>query len=304
MAISKTPPVIALHNVSKRYGEVQAVQEISLSIAPGETVALLGPNGAGKSTTLALMLGLRRPSRGQIQLFGENPSVARRSRRIGVMLQESGLPSLFTVNELLELFGRFHEHSMQTQAALEMVGLEKQAKTRLGNLSGGQKQRVYFALALIGNPDLLFLDEPTTGLDVTARQSFWEQMHLVMARGKTIILTTHNLEEADALATRVVVINQGQIIADDTPEHIKQSVGGKLVSFFSTQVSDEEMQTWPDILHLRVTGSHFEIYTMHAESFLARLFGCGYDITDLQVVGAGLEEAFLALTAGKERQAL
>src|SRR5690348_6528236 len=214
MATGIATLAVELNNVTKNYGSVQALKGVNLKVEKGEVVAILGPNGAGKPTSIALMLGMRRPSSGSVALFGENPRLANHRKHIGVMLQESGVPDSLKVRELVELFGRFHDNPMVTQEAIKMAGLAEKANTRLGRLSGGQKQRVYFALALVGNPDVLFLDEPTTGLDVEARRNFWEQINQQVAQGKTIILTTHNLEEADALARRVVVINQGQIIAD------------------------------------------------------------------------------------------
>ena len=242
MATHTATLAVELQNVTKNYGSTQALKGISLKVEPGEVVAFLGPNGAGKSTSIALMLGMRRPSSGSVTLFGENPRLANHRKHIGVMLQESGVPETLKVRELVELFGRFHDNPMVTLEAIKMAGLEEKANTRLGRLSGGQKQRVYFALALVGNPDVLFLDEPTTGLDVESRRNFWEQIHHQVTQGKTIILTTHNLEEADALAKRIIVINQGQIIADGTPDDIKGQVGGKHVRFRAPNITIEDLR--------------------------------------------------------------
>jgi len=217
MTTRTATPAVELEQVTKNYGSVQALKGISLTVEPGEVVAILGPNGAGKTTTISLMIGMRRPSSGRVMLFGENPRLARDREHIGVMLQESGVPGTLKVHELVELFRRFHDHPMTTQEAIKMAGLEEKSHARLAQLSGGQKQRVYFALALVGNPEVLFLDEPTTGLDVESRLAFWEQITHQIAQEKTIILTTHNLEEADALARRIVLINLGQMIADGTP---------------------------------------------------------------------------------------
>ncbi len=289
-------PAVELDNVTKNYGNVQALKGVSLAVEPGEVVAILGPNGAGKSTSIALMLGMRRPSSGSVALFGENPRLANHRKRIGVMLQESGIPETLKVRELVELFGRFHDNPMLTQEAIKMAGLEDKANARLGRLSGGQKQRVYFALALVGNPDVLFLDEPTTGLDVESRRNFWDQIDKQVAWGKTIILTTHNLEEADALARRIVVINQGQVIADGTPEQIKSHVGGKYIRFRAPNVALEDLRALADGQTVRLVGNKFEIYTKQPEDILAALFRDGAELSDLEVVGAGLEEAFLSLT--------
>ena len=290
-------PAVQLENVTKNYGSVQALKGISLTVEKGEVVAFLGPNGAGKSTSIALMLGMRRPSSGNVLLFGENPRLANNRKYIGAMLQESGVPDTLKVRELVELFGRFHDNPMVTQEAIKMAGLEEKANTRIGRLSGGQKQRVYFALALVGNPDVLFLDEPTTGLDVEARRNFWDQINNQIAQGKTIILTTHNLEEADALARRIIVINQGQIIADGTPDEIKSHVGGKHVRFRASNITLEELRMLVGGQSVRLLGNKFEIYTKEPEALLATLFQQGAGLSDLEVVGAGLEEAFLALTS-------
>ncbi|HLL78608.1 MAG TPA: ABC transporter ATP-binding protein [Ktedonobacteraceae bacterium] len=297
MATAITTPAVELQNVTKNYGSVQALKGINLRVERGEVVAVLGPNGAGKSTSIALMLGMRRATSGSVLLFGENPRLANHRKRIGVMLQESGVPETLKVRELVELFGRFHDNPMVTQEAIKMAGLADKANTRLARLSGGQKQRVYFALALVGNPDVLFLDEPTTGLDVESRHNFWDQIERQVAQGKTIILTTHNLEEADALAKRIVVINQGQIIADGTPDEIKGSVGGKHVRFRASNMTIDELSEIAGAQSIHLLGSKFEILTREPESLLAALFRRGAELSDLEVVGAGLEEAFLTLTS-------
>jgi ABC-2 type transport system ATP-binding protein len=303
MATSTTVPAVELINVTKHYGSVQALKGVSLTVHPGEVVAVLGPNGAGKSTSIALMLGMRRPTSGSVSLFGRNPRLANHRKRIGVMLQESGVPETLKVRELVELFGRFHDNPMVTQEAIKVAGLEEKANTRLSRLSGGQKQRVYFALAVVGNPDVLFLDEPTTGLDVESRRNFWDQINIQVQRGKTIILTTHNLEEADALAKRIVVINQGEIIVDGTPDEIKGHVGGKHVRFHAPNLSIEDLQTLAGVQSVQLLNKKFEIYTKQPEAILATLFKDGAELSDLEVEGAGLEEAFLALTGNGQHTA-
>lgn len=306
MATRITIPAVELQQVTKKYSSVQVLKGISLAIEPGEVVAILGPNGAGKTTAISLMIGMRRPTSGRITLFGENPRLADHRKHIGVMLQESGVPATLKVRELVELFGHFHDHPMTTQEALKMAGLEEKSNSRLGRLSGGQKQRVYFALALVGNPEVLFLDEPTTGLDVESRLVFWEQINHQIAQGKTIILTTHNLEEADALARRIVLINQGQIIADGTPQEIKGHVSGKRVSFRASHLTLEELQALVGAPPCQLRGNIFEILTRDPGPVLATLSEHGVELSDLEVVGAGLEEAFLLLTGtgGLEEKAL
>ena len=303
MATNTAVPAVELQHVSKNYGSVQALKDVSLTVERGEVVAVLGPNGAGKSTSIALMLGMRKVNSGSVALFGENPRLANHRKRVGVMLQESGVPETLKVRELVELFGRFHDNPMVAQEAIKMAGLEEKANSRLGRLSGGQKQRVYFALALVGNPDVLFLDEPTTGLDVEARRKFWEQINGQIDQGKTVILTTHNLEEADALARRIVVINEGQIIADGTPDEIKGHVGGKHVRFRASNVTGEELRVLAGRDFKQLPGNKFEVYTKEPEALLASLFRQGAELSDLEVVGAGLEEAFLSLTSNGKHAA-
>ena len=296
MTASTATLAVELHHVTKNYGNVQALKDMSFKVEPGEVIAFLGPNGAGKSTAIALMLGMRRPTSGSVTLFGENPRLANHRKHIGVMLQESGVPETLKVRELVELFGRFHDNSMITQEAVKMAGLADKANTRIGRLSGGQKQRVYFALALVGNPAALLLEEPTTGLDVQARRNFWDQINMQIKQGKTVILTTHNLEEADALAKRIIVINQGQIIADGTPDEIKGHVGGKHIRFRAANRTIEDLDELAGVQFRQRTDNKFEIYTKQPEAILAFLFKNEVELSDLEVVGAGLEEAFLALT--------
>ena len=303
MPIDAPTPAVELKNVTKSYGSVQALKGISLRVDAGEVVAFLGPNGAGKSTAIALMLGMRRPTGGSVLLFGQSPRIASHRKRLGVMLQEPGAPEVLTVRELVELFGRFHDYPLPTADAIAMAGLTPQATTRLGRLSGGQKQRVYFALALVGDPDVLFLDEPTSGLDVEARRNFWDQITLQTAARKTIILTTHNLEEADALARRIVVINQGQIIADGTPEAIKARVGGKHVRFRAPGVTLDQLRGLPGVQSVRDLGGKFELFATQPEAVLSSLFQSGAALSDLEVVGAGLEQAFLTLTGNSQQVA-
>jgi len=289
-------PAIELKNVVKNYGKVKALNSISLRIEPGEVVALLGPNGAGKSTAISLMLGLRPPTSGSVSIYGANPRDAHTRYRIGAMLQESGVPTMLSVREVVALFGHFYRNAMSTDAALKMAQLVDKANTRVGKLSGGQKQRLYFALALVGNPDVLFLDEPTSGLDVEARRNFWEYIGNLIDGGKTIILTTHNLEEADALAKRIVMINLGEIVAEGTPEQIKRHVGGKRIRFRAASSAETALGTLVGVQHVDRLNDRYDLYSMDPEATLATLFNGDIAISDVEVVGAGLEEAFLSIT--------
>src|SRR5881409_573711 len=204
-------PAAELVNASKRYGEVEAVRDVSFVIEPGEVVAMLGPNGAGKTTSISLMLGLRQPTSGTVRLFGLPPTDRRARSRAGVMLQESGTPGVLTVRELIELFGTYYPSPLPTDRAIAMAGLADKADARVVTLSGGQRQRLYFTLAICGNPDVLFLDEPTAGMDVEARRAFVASTQALADAGKTIVFTTHYLKEAEELARRIVVVDQGLV---------------------------------------------------------------------------------------------
>ena len=239
-------PLIAVSEVSKNYGEVRAVRGISLTVESGEVVAMLGPNGAGKTTLISLILGTRKPTSGSARLFGLDPRDLKARGRIGVMLQESGVPGMLKVEEIVRLFGSYYPAPLKTSEAIAMAGLTEKAKNLVKDLSGGQRQRLYLALAVCGDPEVLFLDEPTVGMDVEGRRNFIQQIADFAARGRTVVLTTHYLEEADQLARRVVVIDHGQVVADSTPEAIKARVAGKRVTFTTVKpLADSDLADLP-----------------------------------------------------------
>src|SRR5262252_8726790 len=224
-------PVVELIAAHKRYGAVEALRGVDLGIQPGEAVALLGPNGAGKTTTISLMLGLRRPTSGSVLLFGLDPTDRRARSRAGVMLQESGVMGVLTVRETIRLFRSYYPHPLPLGEILALAGLEEVADRRVTRLSGGQRQRLYFALAICGDPEVLFLDEPTVGMDVEARRAFLAGMRAASSAGKTIVFTTHYLREAEELAQRIIVVDHGVVIADAAPRDLMARVAGKRVSF-------------------------------------------------------------------------
>lgn len=285
-------PAVELSNVSKRFGEVQALQEVSFTINAGEVVAMLGPNGAGKTTSISIMLGTRLPNAGKALLFGMQPRDLRARKRIGVMLQESGVPGMLKVEEIVELFGSYYPAPLPATQAIAMAGLQEKAKSLVKDLSGGQRQRLYFALAVCGNPDVLFLDEPTVGMDVEGRRRFIDEIGNLATQGRTVVLTTHYLEEADQLARRVIVIDRGRIIADSTPAEIKSRVAGKRITFTTTQQLPEGLP----LTGLRVEGTRVRLLTNEPESVLRELFSRGIEMQQLEVSGADLEEAFVAMT--------
>ena len=294
-------PVVELKGVSKRYGSVLALDNVSFAIAPGEVVAMLGPNGAGKTTSISVILGSRKPTSGTARLFGLDPRDLKARSRIGVMLQESGVPGMLRVREIVDLFASYYPSPLPVAESIRIAGLEEKAGALVKDLSGGQRQRLYLALAICGNPDVLFLDEPTVGMDVEGRRNFLSQIASYASRGRTVVLTTHYLEEADQLAQRVIVIDHGKLIADSTPAEIKARVAGKHVVFTSSRTLSEA-----DLAGLPLTGHQLDdhrvkLLTNDPETVLRELFGRGIDMTNLEVAGADLEEAFLAMTHHAEK---
>ena len=277
---------------------MEALRGVSIAVRPGELVGLLGPDGAGKTTAISLMIGLRRPTSGRARLFGLDPNDLRARSRTGVMLQESGIPLTLRVREVVELFRTYYPSPLATEKVLEMADLGEFQQKLVKNLSGGQRQRVYFALAICGDPDALFLDEPTVGLDSATRRSFWGQVRSFKQRGKSIVLTTHYLDEADALADRVIVIDHGVIVAEDTPEAIRGRVPGKKVSFLAEGTTAATLAGLP-VETVAIEGPRVSFLTSQPEEVLRRLFERGAAISDLEVAGAGLEEAVLVLTGGR-----
>ncbi len=290
-----TGEVAVLENVSKRYGNVTALDNVSLTLRPGEVLALLGPNGAGKTTAVSLLLGLARPDSGLVRLFGGSPQDAASRTRVGVMLQLSGVPETLTVAEHLKLFAAYYPRPLPLGEVLERTGLVGLERRLYGKLSGGQKQRLHLALALVGDPDLLCLDEPTTGLDVGSRRALWDGVHAIISQGKTVLLTTHYLEEADALADRIVVLTEGRIRAEGTPTAIKEQVAGRRVRCV-TKLPLESVQALPGVRHVRRDGDVTEVLVAEPEPVVRILLERDPNLSGLEVTSAGLEEAFLALT--------
>jgi len=288
-----------LVNATKRYGSVEALKGVSLEIELGDVVAMLGPNGAGKTTSISLLLGLRKPTSGQALLFGLKPDDLNARSRVGVMLQESGIPAMLKVNEIVDLFRSYYPKPMGRDHAIAMAGLEEKTNALVKELSGGQRQRLYFALAVCGDPEVLFLDEPTVGMDVEGRRSFIERIAEFAQMGRTVVLTTHYLEEADQLAKRVVVIDRGVVIADASPQEIKSRVAGKRVRFAAASLTDEDLEGLP-VTTSTVADHHVQLLTNQPEAVLRELFRRGIEISDLEVSGADLEDAFISLTTHKE----
>jgi len=293
-------PVVELVAARKRFGNVEAVRGVDLTIEPGEVVAMLGPNGAGKTTSISLMLGLRQPTSGVARLFGLPPDDRRARSRCGVMLQESGVTAVLTVAEIVDLFRGYYPAPLPTERVLALAGLTDKAGIFTGRLSGGERQRLYFALAICGDPEALFLDEPSVGMDVTARRGMVETIRAFAAAGKTIVLTTHYLDEADQLARRIVVIDHGVVIADAPPLQIKARVASKRVSFSTTPPLTDELLAALPARVLERDGARVRLLSGEPERVLQILFERGVRVHELEVVGADLEEAFVSLTRGRE----
>ncbi|RIH83148.1 Daunorubicin/doxorubicin resistance ATP-binding protein DrrA [Calidithermus terrae] len=291
--------VIEMQGVSKRYGKLEALRGVSLEVGAGEVVAFLGPNGAGKTTAISIMLGQKLPDSGTVRLFGHRPDLPEARGRVGVMLQESGLPQSLTVEEIVELFARYYPYRLPTQEVLERADLLEKRRAQVSQLSGGQKQRLYFALAVVGDPDLIFLDEPTVAMDVEARRAFWEQVRGFAALGKTILFSTHYLEEADANADRVVVLHQGRVLHSGTPAQVKRRVAAKTVRL-RTDAPLERLQALPGAQRLEQENGHVLVYSNEPEAFLGELVRRGYSMSDLTVKDTDLEAAFVSLTGRLE----
>jgi ABC-2 type transport system ATP-binding protein len=287
--------IASLHAASKNFGDVQALRQVNFAVRAGELVALLGPNGAGKTTAVKLFLGLAKPTAGTVSVFGGDPVDPQVRTRIGAMLQVARVPETLRVREHIDLFSSYYPKPLPLAETLALAGLEEIKNREFGELSGGQRQRVLFALALCGDPDILFLDEPTVGLDVESRRGLWEEIRKLIARGKAVLLTTHYLEEADALADRVVVINRGEIIARGTPAEIKASTAGRRIRCLSF-LDLETVRGLPGVIEVRRDRDALEIRAAQAEPILRELLMRDPELSAIEVTSAGLEEAFLALT--------
>lgn len=291
------PPlsVAQTRGLTKMYGQVTALRDVNLSLHRGELLALLGPNGAGKTTLVRMLLGMASPDAGKVSVFGADPREEAMRYRVGAMLQVARVPETLKVREHVDLFSSYYPSPLPIAETLRIAGLTELKDRRFGELSGGQRQRVLFAIAICGDPDLLFLDEPTVGLDVEARRLMWGQIRSLVSRGKTVLLTTHYLNEADALADRVLVLQHGRIVAEGTPTEIKSRTIGKQVRFVS-QLGLDEIRSIPGVLSATVDRQKFELQVQAAEPVVKELLQRDSWLADLEVTSAGLEEAFLALT--------
>ncbi|MET9384055.1 ABC transporter ATP-binding protein [Streptomyces sp. NPDC002928] len=294
--------VVGFDQVSKSYGTVRAVDGLTLRLHPGETVALLGPNGAGKSTTLDLLLGLKHADSGTVRVFGTSPREAIVAGHVGAMLQSGGLMDEVTVGELVKLACDLHPKPYRASDVLARAGISQIADRKVDKLSGGQSQRVRFALATAGDSDLIVLDEPTTGMDVSARQAFWATMREQADQGRTVLFATHYLEEADAIADRVLVLHRGRLLADGTAAEIKAKAGARRISFdlHDSPIDEAPLRALPFLTSIDISGQTIRIQSTDADATVHALYGLGVYPRNLEVAGLGLEQAFVAITEAEE----
>ena len=292
----------SLSGVRKRFGKVQALDGFDLEVKRGELLAVLGPNGAGKSTAISLLLGLQTADEGSAELFGHAPQEIDGRRRIGVMMQEVALASAMRPRELLAQVASYYPIPYDVDAVIARLSLQGLLKRPYGKLSGGQKRQVQFALAICGRPELLFLDEPTVGLDVQAREALWKVIRELLHEGCSIVLTTHYLEEAEALANRVVVMARGRLVTSGSVDEIRANVSHKQVSCV-TRLNADTVRAWPEVLRLDMERDRMQITTRSAEVVLVRLFREDPALSDVEVKRAGLAEAFTELTNEKNKEA-
>ncbi len=286
--------IAQVNQVNKYFGEKQVLNDVNMSLYEGEVLAILGPNGAGKTTLINLMLGRLSLSAGTMEIFGRQPGDIQVKRLCGTMLQVSSLPDMSTVAEHIQLFQSYYADPMAYDDVIALSGLEKVQDQYSKNLSGGQKQRLLFALAICGNPQLLFLDEPSVGMDINARKSLWKTIIDLKNKGKTIVLTTHYLEEADQLADRIVMLNQGQVIYHGTPDDVKSRINRRKICFVSTDTIDQFVDLAPGDV-IESSGKFFYIHSDDPVATLKKLFDKTDNITDLSITAAALEDAFILL---------
>ncbi|MFN7387783.1 MAG: ABC transporter ATP-binding protein [Lysobacteraceae bacterium] len=287
-------PRAELSGVHHRYGAVTALEGVDLILAPGEVLALLGPNGAGKSTVLGLLAGRLRPQRGLVRLCGADPRDPATRRHLGVMLQEARLPEVLTVAEIIGGFAAAYTAPRPLDEVLALAGLEDLAHRRYAALSGGQQRRVQFAVAIVGRPAVVFVDEPTTGLDADARRQFWGVLRQLRAQGVSMVLTTHYLEEADALADRIAVMRGGRVIAVDSPMALKARQGRTRVRC-RTALAEPDVAGWDGVLGVVREGDLLTIDCRNAESVIRSLLERDPTLSGLEVVPQALEDAVIEL---------
>jgi ABC-2 type transport system ATP-binding protein len=295
LATKESDVVARLDAASKKYGNVIALDKIDLEVRRGEVLAVLGPNGAGKTTAISLLLGLIRADTGSARLFADVPQSLSVRRRIGAMLQTAGVPETLTIGELITLFRSYYPLPRTVADIVELAGVGDLLNRRYGKLSGGQQRRAQFALAICGRVEILFLDEPTTGLDIEARESLWKTIRKLVGEGCAIVLTTHYLEEAEALADRVCVLTRGRVVATGSVQQIRARVAQRRIRCVS-RLGAEAIANWPEVRSASRDGERIEIITDAAETVVRQLLFEDSELSELEVRRAGLAEAFVEIT--------
>ena len=294
-APAEPAPLARLREVTKRYGQRAALDRFSLTLRRGEVTALLGPNGAGKTTAVRLLLGLMRPDVGAVEVLGRDPRSSQARTAIGAMLQRANAPDSLSVREQIELFRSYYPRPLATAELLKRTGLAALEHRRFGALSGGQKQRMLFALAICGDPEVVFLDEPTVGLDIQTRRQVWSEVRALAAAGKAVLLTTHYLEEADALAHRIVLIERGRVVRAGTPHEIKHSIAARRIRC-RTRLPAAALRALPTVTRVEADRDGMVIFAHEPQQVLREMLPLDETLSDLEVSAASLEDAFLALT--------
>jgi ABC-2 type transport system ATP-binding protein len=290
-----TSAAAELRGVSKRYGQLTALDGVDLALAAGQVTAILGPNGAGKTTAVRLMLGLAQPTSGTARLLGLDPRDNLARQRVGVMLQVSKVPETLRVVEHIHLFSSYYPSPLPASEIIAAAGLAGLEHRAFGKLSGGQRQRLLFALAICGDPDFLVLDEPTVGLDVEARRGFWSEMRRLVSRGRSLLLTTHYIEEAEALADRIVILQGGRIIADGSPTEIKARVAGRHIRCVTT-LNAGQVAMIPGVRGVRQDKQTTVVLAAEVEPVVRELLARDSSLAELEITRSNLEDAFLELT--------
>ncbi|MGC4758334.1 ABC transporter ATP-binding protein [Micromonospora trifolii] len=296
--MTSTHPAVELDGLTKSFGAVTAVDGLSLRVQPGEVVAFLGPNGAGKTTTIDMLLGLSRPDTGTVRVLGGTPDDAVARGRVAAVLQTGGLLKDLTVGETVRMTAHFYRHTRPAAEVLERAGITDIADRVVGRCSGGQQQRLRFALALLPDPDLMVLDEPTTGMDVEGRRDFWQALRRDARRGRTVIFATHYLDEADAYADRIVLVRQGRIVADGTTAEIKNLAAGRTVRATLPGADQAALAALPGVDAVEVRGDSVLVRTGDSDA-VARHLLTRTAARDVEITSRNLEDAFLALTSAQ-----
>ncbi|MFN8052291.1 MAG: ABC transporter ATP-binding protein [Acidimicrobiales bacterium] len=292
---------ISLQGIQKSFagpsGRVHAVTGIDLDIASGEVVALLGPNGAGKSSTIEMILGLSAPDSGTVQVLGSTPAQAVADGRIGAMLQVGAVLGELSVRELIDMMGSLFPRRMPVDETLELAGIADLADRATNKLSGGQTQRVRFAVAMVSDPDVIILDEPTVAMDVEARNQFWRTMRTFTERGRTVIFATHYLEEADASADRIVLMARGRVVADGSTTELRAAAGGRRIRATLDGVGEAALAALAGVRSASVHGTSIELVCDDSDAAIRDLLARHPAVADIEITGAGLEQVFLDLTS-------